>query len=56
LWLSIPQAQLLPPEWEEYFGDVRPGSVRGGVRGSYITAEFLEYEARQAQRMHMMLK
>ncbi|WP_158899254.1 TauD/TfdA family dioxygenase [Burkholderia sp. L27(2015)] len=56
LWLSIPQAQPLPPQWEEYFGDVRPGSVRGGVRGSYITAEFLEYEARQAQRMHMMLK
>lgn len=49
LWLSVPTSQPLPPQWAEYWGDVRPGAVRGGVRGSSITPEFLEYEKRQAQ-------
>ena len=60
-----PQAPPVPPvarragfaaaaaEWEEYFGDVRAGSVRGGVRGSAITPEFLDYEARQARALGM---
>ena len=34
LWLSIPASQPLPPAFKEYFGDVRAGAVRGGVRGS----------------------
>ena len=53
LWLAIPGSQPLPPEWEEYFGDVRPGAVRGGVRGSGITQAFLDYERRQARAMNM---
>jgi hypothetical protein len=53
LWLALPQSQPLPPQWKEYYGDVRPGSVRGGVRGSAITPEFLEYEARQAHQLGM---
>lgn len=56
LWLSVPDSQPLPAEWETYFGDVRAGAVRGGVRGSYITREFLEYEARQARLKQMPLK
>ncbi|MES2183731.1 MAG: TauD/TfdA family dioxygenase [Pseudomonadota bacterium] len=53
LWMSIPGSQPLPPEWAEYYGDVRAGAVRGGVRGSAITPEFLAYEKRQAAAMHM---
>jgi hypothetical protein len=55
LWLAVPSSQPLPLEWEEYFGNIAPGSVRGGVRGTAITPEFLAYEARQAQRMGMQL-
>jgi hypothetical protein len=54
--MAIPSSQPLPPEWETYFGDVRAGSVRGGVRGSAITAEFVAYEQRQAATMGMHLK
>lgn len=53
LWLSIPASQPLPPQWEEYYGDIRAGAVRGGVRGSAITAEFLAYEQRHARALGM---
>lgn len=53
LWLAVPSSQPLPPQWEEYYGDVRAGSVRGGVRGSAITREFLDYEERQAKALGM---
>jgi hypothetical protein len=56
LWLAIGQSQPLPAAWETYFGDVRAGSVRGGVRGSDLTAEYLAFEARQAQAHGMPLK
>lgn len=56
LWLSIPSSQPLPAAWEEYFGDVRAGAVRGGVRGSAITEEFIAYEQRQAAALSMPLK
>lgn len=56
LWMAIPTSQPLPSEWETYFGDVRAGAVRGGVRGSAITAEFIAYEKRQAATMGMHLK
>ncbi len=56
LWLAIPQSQPLPAQWETYFGDVRPGSVRGGVRGSELTAAYLDFEARQAKSQGMLLK
>lgn len=56
LWLAIPQSQPLPAQWEAYFGDVRPGSVRGGVRGSELTAAYLDFEARQAKAQGMLLK
>jgi len=53
LWLAVPGSQPLPPDWREYYGDVRAGAVRGGVRGSAITPEFLAYERRQAQALGM---
>ncbi|QHJ00475.1 hypothetical protein GT347_22350 [Xylophilus rhododendri] len=56
LWLSVPHSQPLPAQWEEYYGDVRAGAVRGGVRGSSITQEFLDYEKRQAAVMGMPMR
>ncbi|OAA57992.1 Taurine catabolism dioxygenase TauD/TfdA [Niveomyces insectorum RCEF 264] len=53
LWLSVPGSQPLPDEWAEYWGDVRAGAVRGGVRGSAITEDFLNFEKRQAKVMGM---
>lgn len=53
LWLAVPSSQPLPPQWEAYYGDVRAGAVRGGVRGSAITPEFLAYEERQARALGM---
>jgi hypothetical protein len=54
LWIAVPSSQPLPPEWKTYFGDVRAGSVRGGLVGSAMTQEFLDYEARQAAAMGML--
>lgn len=53
LWLSLPQSQPLPADWAEYFGDVRAGAVRGGLYGSQMTREFLDFEQRQAAAMGM---
>ncbi|MFN6997498.1 MAG: TauD/TfdA family dioxygenase [Aquincola tertiaricarbonis] len=53
LWLALPQSQPLPPDWAEYFGDVRAGAVRGGLYGSGMTREFLDFEQRQAAAMEM---
>jgi hypothetical protein len=53
LWLSTPDAQRLPVEWADYYGDSRGGVVRGGLRGSNITREFLQFERRQAKAMGM---
>lgn len=53
LWLAVPNSQPLPQGWDEYYGDIRAGSVRGGVRGSAITQEFLAYERRQAEILGM---
>lgn len=53
LWLAIPGSQPLPDDWATYYGDVRAGAVRGGVRGSAITDQFLAYEERQAAALGM---
>lgn len=53
LWLAVPTSQPLPEDWAEYYGDTRAGAVRGGVRGTAITQEFLDYEQRQAAAMGM---
>lgn len=53
LWLAVPGSQPLPADWAEYFIDTRPGSVRGGLRGSHSTAQFAAYEQRQAAALGM---
>jgi alpha-ketoglutarate-dependent taurine dioxygenase len=55
LWLAVPEAQPLPPNWREYFGDIRAGAVRGGLRGSHRSAQFEAYEKRQAAYTKMIL-
>ncbi len=56
LWLAVPYSQPLPQDWEEYYGDVRAGVVRGGLRGSAITPQFLAFEKRQAESLGMPLR
>jgi hypothetical protein len=58
LWMTLPGAQTLPPDWADAFRDVRGGAVRGGNRGQHITPEFLAYEQRQAEAhgMHNVFK
>ncbi|GGX03108.1 hypothetical protein GCM10007242_05230 [Pigmentiphaga litoralis] len=56
LWLAIPGSQPLPDAWAEYYGDARAGAVRGGVRGTAITQEFLAYEKRQAATLGMQFE
>lgn len=53
LWLAVPDSQPLPADWAEYFIDTRPGSVRGGLRGSLSSPEFAAYEQRQAAALGM---
>jgi hypothetical protein len=52
-WLNLPQAQPLPDTWLKAFKDTRAGAVRGGVRGSGVTGEFIAYELRQAKHLGM---
>jgi len=56
LWLAVPYSQPLPPQWGEYFGDIRAGAVRGGLRGDHLTQDFIDYEMRQAATLAMPLK
>lgn len=56
LWLAIPDAQPLADNWLEYFGDVRAGAVRGGLRGSHRSPTYEAYEKRQAAHMGMALR
>jgi hypothetical protein len=48
LWLAVPSSQRLPAQWAVYFDDVRPGAVRGGLRGDHLTQDFIDFETRQA--------
>ena len=55
-WLAVPGAQPLPASFETYFGDVRAGAVRGGLYGSAMTQEFLDFERRHAAELGMLCK
>lgn len=49
LWLSLADAAPLPDSWHQAYKDTRQGAVRGGIRGSGITPEFLAYESSLAK-------
>lgn len=55
LWLSVPTSCRLPDSWARYYGDARPGSVRGGLRGSARSEAFERFEREQAAAMNMPL-
>jgi hypothetical protein len=53
LWMATPNSPELPKEFSEFYGDTRPGAVRGGLRGGFISQQFTNYEKRQAEKMGM---
>lgn len=46
LWLSLPQGQALPDEWEKAYKDTSTRALRGGFRGVGITPEIRAFEER----------
>lgn len=55
LWLALPQGQALPDGWKEGYKSVATSTVRGGLRGSAITPEFLASEERLTRYYDMGL-
>jgi hypothetical protein len=53
LWLSTPSSRPLPAAFGELFGDIRGGSVRGGVRAWSGDQAILAYQARVAAEQGM---
>jgi hypothetical protein len=49
LWLGIPDCQPLPQAWSMPYKNTEANAVRGGLRGSQITPEFLAFEKRLAK-------
>ena len=56
LWMATPNSPQLPEEFAEFYGDTKPGAVRGGLRGGFVSEQFVEYEMRQAEVMGMPYK
>ena len=55
LWLSPPNAPLLPKSWKANFGSILPGTVRGGIKGHNHDSNCREFEQRQASDLGMIL-
>jgi hypothetical protein len=53
LWIAPPDSVLLPNTWRDYFRDVEPGSVRGGIRGHNHDKLCRAFEVRQALSLGM---
>lgn len=49
LWLCIPKCPAIPDSWVVQTKQTAANRLRGGLRGSHITDEFLAFEQRQAQ-------
>jgi len=49
LWLCIPNCPALPDSWVVQAKQTQANTLRGGLRGSQISDEFLAFECRQAQ-------
>lgn len=55
LWLAPPDSIPLPESWGEFFRSIKPGTVRGGIRGHHQDETSQEFEARQAATLGMEL-
>jgi hypothetical protein len=53
LWIAPPDSVLLPNTWRDYFRNVEPGSVRGGIRGHKHDNLCHAFEMRQALSLSM---
>jgi hypothetical protein len=49
LWLCIPNCPAIPDSWIVQAKQTEANTLRGGLRGSNVSAEFLAFEQRQAQ-------
>ena len=55
LWLATPNGLRLPPAWQDKWGAVDPGVVKGGMRGHHYDETCRAFEARQAEDLGMRL-
>ncbi len=53
LWLAPPDSVRLPASWGNSFRSVKPGTVRGGIRGHQHNDDCKAYERRQAASLGM---
>jgi hypothetical protein len=53
LWLAPPDTVKLPDSWGAYFRSIKPGTVRGGIRGQQYNELCRDFEKRQANYMGM---
>ena len=55
LWLAPPDSIPLPKSWGDFFRSIKPGTVRGGIRGHHYDDACKAFEARQAAELGMKL-
>ncbi|MEX0694443.1 MAG: TauD/TfdA family dioxygenase [Rhodospirillales bacterium] len=53
LWLAPPDSVLLPESWGNFFRSIKPGTVRGGIRGHQHDETCKAFERRQAASLGM---
>ena len=53
LWISTPDAPVLPPMWSNFFGTTATGTVRGGIHGAVYDEKCVAFDARQARDLGM---
>ncbi len=53
LWLAPPNSEQLPESWRDLYRSVKPGTVRGGIRGHEYDEQRRNYEERQARELGM---
>jgi hypothetical protein len=49
LWLCIPACPAIPDSWIVQAKQTKANTLRGGLRGSHVSDEFLAFEQRQAK-------
>ncbi|MEM7254573.1 MAG: TauD/TfdA family dioxygenase [Pseudomonadota bacterium] len=55
LWLAPPNSVRMPDSWIKFYRSVKPGTVRGGIRGHQYDASCQAFDARQATAHDMTI-